>query len=129
MAQSVTEGHLKGIVAGACRQLGISPKPFRTKPGGELFKGNADEFYVPLQNVPGAINTKSAIEGGLVKRCFCILKDEKNGQPAVLKITEWTADQDKGSRSYRTIWETQDTPAARMEMMHKFMDSYRELIE
>src|SRR5436190_22364933 len=122
MSGGIPKQALEGIVAGACKTLGLDAtlqQKLRILPGGRMFGNDAqDEWYVPLQNMQGTINTKKAYELGLVRRCFGIYKKKAEDKP-VLFIDEWSGQIDT-SGAYRRIWQAEDDMSKRKDMMAKF---------
>lgn len=98
MQSDIAKQALEGVVEFACRLCGADLKKYRVKFGGGQF---AVDWYVSTQNVNASINSKKAVELGLIRRTFGIF-GERADSPVVFRIREWDAA--KNDTAYRDIW-------------------------
>ncbi len=118
---------LGGIVDLACKMSNSSPKDYRIKIGGDQLGDRADvDWYISVQNHDASVNTKKAIEVGLIRRTFGVYR-EKPESELTLRVREWDASKDSDG-NYRLIWvQSAEDMKARKELAEIIANSVREL--
>ena len=115
---------IEGIRDLGCRLSKQNPKVFRVKLGGSVHHSSAVvDWYFSDQNGDASVNTKKAFEIGFVRRTYRIFRAGPN-EPVILAILEWSAELDRATGEYRTVWsKAVDERGAKEEMARYFADN------